>query len=125
MEACTRSRDRSAQRRLIVVNTAILLANQLGARWRSTQFETLLATDWRYNARPSGPSTEAAIISDSSRAYPTGTRSPHGIYGRAGRWLDHSQSRRCGCSYRKSSVAGLSAPRNQAAGEDAGIPAPY
>src|ERR1700683_1882506 len=92
MEARARSRDRSAQRRLIVVNTAILLANQLGARWRSTQFETLLATDWRYNARPSGPSTEAAIISDSSRAHQTGTRSPHGIYGRTGRWLDHGQS---------------------------------
>ena len=46
------------------------------------------------------------------------------IPGRAGRWFDHGESHGGGCCDRPDSLAGLPAPRDQATGEDSGIPAP-
>ena len=117
--------DRRAERRLRV-SAAILLVESLPARWRSPQLRTaFLRTYRRDDARPSATAIEAAAIANSSCAPAKAARSSHRIHGGARRGLDHGQGDSRGCRDRQGALAGLPAPRDQAAGKDAGIPAAH
>ena len=67
----------------------------------------------------------APATADCAGSLPKAAQPPYGIPGGPRRWFDHREGDGSGCRDRPDSLAGLPAARDQAAGEDAGIPAPH